>query len=97
MPIVKCPKCGEEYNSMYSFHSCKKDKEGKKGDSILKVLDENSYTPYRGISIKSSGWRNLGLPLTTVGLVIGIWYPPAILIFGGTAILLAVIGMFRQK
>lgn len=24
MPIVKCPKCGEEYDSMYSFHSCKK-------------------------------------------------------------------------
>lgn len=24
MPIVKCPKCGEEYDSIYALHSCKK-------------------------------------------------------------------------
>jgi len=30
MPIVKCPKCGEEYDTLYSFHSCKKsEKDGK--------------------------------------------------------------------
>ena len=22
MPIIKCPKCGEEYDSMYFLHSC---------------------------------------------------------------------------
>ncbi len=30
MPIVKCPKCGKEYDTMYSFHSCKKSKKENK-------------------------------------------------------------------
>ena len=29
MPIVKCQECGEEYDSMYSFHSCKKENKQK--------------------------------------------------------------------
>jgi len=29
MPIVKCPKCGKEYDSMYSFHQCQRIKERK--------------------------------------------------------------------
>lgn len=27
MPIVKCSKCGEEYDSMYSFHRCQRIRE----------------------------------------------------------------------
>ena len=101
MSIVKCPKCGGKYDSLYyDLHSCKKNKEKKEGSAIrdtVKLLDESSYTPYRGMTIKSNSWKNLGLPLITVGLLLGLWFPPAILIFGLTAILFGIIGMFRQK
>jgi len=38
MPIKKCSKCGEEYDSMYSFHSCKEKnkKHRNKEDGIVK-------------------------------------------------------------
>ncbi len=36
MSIIKCPKCGEEYDSMYSFHSCGKPKKEKIKKDFLK-------------------------------------------------------------
>jgi len=53
MPIVKCPKCGKEYDSMYSFHSCeKKEGKGKQSgeDSIIKnITNQFSETFFGGL------------------------------------------------
>jgi len=36
---MKCPKCGKEYDSMYSFHSCKEEKRHKdKEGGVVKYI-----------------------------------------------------------
>ncbi len=56
MPIIKCPKCGEEYDSMYSSHSCEKSKKvpsakNKKGNTtIYGTKDQNkSYKDFKNV------------------------------------------------
>lgn len=53
MPIIKCPKCGKEYDSMYSFHSCKKDKSSNEvNKQKLTVVEEKDSKKLFGINRK---------------------------------------------
>lgn len=50
MSIVKCPKCNEEYDAMYSFHSCNNliKKKQRNEDSIIKSAWEQFSETFFG-------------------------------------------------
>jgi len=46
MPVTKCPKCGEEYDSFYSSHECKKELEEKREKEEEKWKHKSAITRF---------------------------------------------------
>jgi hypothetical protein len=99
MPIEKCPKCGEEYDSLYSSHSCKE--------------ESHNNQPHSGLGFWGYVWAignlilaaltllvlliAIGLSISSQELTIGSFIYLIVIILFESLFIISPIGLLKRK